>query len=136
MVPFTEIIGVWLIIAGWLQVHCSPAPAILLSCSSLCGHGVSVFATSSGHFVIGGNANTRQFPPISLNGFGILIPRLYGQKHIAIPNHRVSVGATYNLNCDVVHQKIPPALIGDGGRIVGTMEFVGNAKTGIPFPKV
>lgn len=64
-----------------------------------------------------------------------MIPRLYGQKHIAIPNPRVSVGTIYNLNCDVVHQKIPPAPIGDGGRM-GTMESVGNAKTGIPFPKV
>ena len=53
-----------------------------------------------GQLVSGGTANTIQFPPRSLNGFGNILPILYGPKHIAIPSPRVSVGATYNLNND------------------------------------
>jgi len=50
------------------------------------------------HLVIGQNAKTIQFPPKSLNGFGIAFPSEYGQKHIAIPKPIVNVGAIYNLN--------------------------------------
>ena len=44
-------------------------------------------------FFSGGSAKTIQFPPISLNGFGIFSPTVYDQKQSAIPNPSVSVGA-------------------------------------------
>jgi hypothetical protein len=64
-----------------------------------------------------------------------LTPSAYGQKHIAIPNPKVSVGATYNLNCDVVHGNIPHAPAGVGGRI-GIGAAVGNDNIGNHFPSV
>jgi len=55
-----------------------------------------------------GNERTIQFPPMELNGFGSALPTEYGPKHIAIPNFNVSVGARYNLNCDMyVHHGVP-----------------------------
>ena len=90
---------------------------------------------SFGQLVIAGNANTIQFPPISPNGLGIFTPSVYGQKHIAIPNPSVRVGATYNLNCDFSHLNIAPTPVGEGGH-TGIGEAVGNANTGNPCPNV
>lgn len=103
-------------------------------CVSALGPAV-VLVDADEHFVNGGNANTIQFPHKSLNGFGIFVHMLYGQKHIAIPSPSVSVGAIYNLNCDHCHQKIHPAPAGVGGQI-GITEFVGNDITGNHLPSV
>ena len=53
-----------------------------------------------GQLVSGGTANTIQFPPRSLNGFGNITDVAYGPKHIAIPSPSVSVGDIYILNHD------------------------------------
>lgn len=90
---------------------------------------------SFAQWVIGQNAKTTQFPHKSLNGFGILLPSGYGQKHIAMPNPMVNVGAIYNLNCDVVPPKIPPAPAGIGGRMNG-MLLAGNDMIGNHLPSV
>jgi len=84
---------------------------------------------------IGGNAIITQFPHISLNGFGIFVPTGYGQAHIAIPTPRVSVGAIYNLNCEVAHPNIPHTDTGLGGQ-TGITELAGNDTTGIHLPSV
>lgn len=90
------------------------------------------------HLVNGQNAKTTQFPPRSLNGFGILEPSEYGPPHIAIPTPRVSVGTIYSLNCDDGvgrFPSIPPAPAGFGGRTNG-VALVGNESIGNPFPSV
>lgn len=78
------------IVGGLLQTHCSAAaniPAFTVSVFGLFG------VLGLEHLVSGGNANTIQFPHISLNGFGNFAHTVYGPKHIAIPNPKVSVGA-------------------------------------------
>jgi hypothetical protein len=82
------------ILGGLLHIHC-PAAATILDhkLSSLGWLSVPVVFTLL-HVVSGGNANTIQFPPRSLNGFGSLLPTVYGPKHIAIPRPSVRVGAT------------------------------------------
>lgn len=88
------------ICGGLLHVPTLAADAMLASKLSF-GVSPSSHPPSSSHArVAGGIANTIQFPPISLNGFGNALPTLYGQKHIAIPRPSVNVGAIYNLNCD------------------------------------
>jgi len=52
-----------------------------------------------------------------------------------MPNPIVNVGAIYNLNCDVVPPKIPPAPAGIGGRING-MLLAGNDMIGNHLPSV
>lgn len=54
---------------------------------------------------------------------------------MAIHSPNVSVGARYNLNCDVSPWNIPPAPAGLIGHTKGTA-LVGNAKIGNHFPRV
>jgi hypothetical protein len=96
---------------------------------------LAVAAGADEHLVSGGNANTIQFPHKSLNGFGIAFPNGYGQKHIAIPNPSVNVGARYSLNCEVAHLSIPHAPAGVGGQI-GIGAAVGNDMIGNHSPSV
>jgi hypothetical protein len=101
--------------------------------------------------VNGGNANTTQFPPRSLNGFGSAFPTVYGPKHIAIHSPSVRVGAIYNLNCDgyvphgvpkknpsVAHLNGNPKNHGAGKYPTGGNghRLPGIFKSGIPFPIV
>jgi hypothetical protein len=86
------------VIGGLLQVHPCAAFTREVSIAFFSGHIAAV--VSSGQVVIGGKAKTIQFPHISLIGLGSFAPTEYGQKHIAIPNPKVSVGTIYNLNCD------------------------------------
>ena len=88
------------IFGGLLHVHCCAAAIILGSRFSVFGCPAVLVVVALSHVVSGGTANTIQFPHISLNGFGIAAPTVYGPKHIAIPSPSVSVGAIYNLNCD------------------------------------
>lgn len=82
---------------GLLHVHCLAALFCAGVIASVGAHGLVLVLS---HVVSGGTANTTQFPPRSLNGLGNVLPTVYGPKHIAIPSPSVSVGATYNLNCD------------------------------------
>lgn len=103
--------------------------------------------------VSGGNAKTIQFPQRSLNGFGNAFPTLYGPKHIAIPNHKVKVGAMQSLNCEgygegyghhVFPKKNPSVAHLNGyqknpgiGRYAGPYgRFPGIFNNGIPLPNV
>ena len=95
VVPSTTLFA---ILGGLLHVHCLAADDIPGLYVSVGAHGF-VFLSLS-HTVSGGTANTIQFPPRSLNGFGNALPTVYGPKHIAIPSPSVSVGAIYNLNCE------------------------------------
>jgi hypothetical protein len=75
------------------------------------------------------HAITKQFPTKSPGGDFIFIPNEYGAKHNVTPSPAVRVGERYNLNCEVLHQKIPPAPLGKTGQI-GTTPLVGKANNG------
>jgi hypothetical protein len=76
---------------------------------------------------------------------------VYGPKHIAIPNHKVNVGARYNLNREgyghpVIHKKkLSVAHLNGNPKIHGAgiypttgigHRFPGTVSKGIPFPIV
>ena len=131
---FGVFILVVFVVGGLLHVH--QRVAFSRAGFTLSLFGQTALVVSLGHVVIGGKANTIQFPHISLIGFGIKLAIDCGAKHIAIPNPKVSVGTIYNLKFDIAgSQKIPPAHAGVGGRI-GIIELVGNARIGKPFPNV
>ena len=87
-------------IGGLLQTPLLPAFTISGLYSSPCFVPGVLVGALAGQLVAppAGVANTIQFPPISLNGLGILVPTLYGPRQIANPTPKVNVGAIYNLN--------------------------------------
>ena len=139
---------VFFTLGGLLHIPCFAALFCAGVTVSVGAHGLVLVLS---HVVGGGTANTTQFPPRSLNGFGSALPTVYGPKHIAIPNQSVSVGATYNLNSDgyvphCIHKKNSsvdhlngyqkksgPGIYTPAG--VGH-RFPGKLTSGIPFPNV